>query len=460
MENPVSSPLGLAELLHDRTRDFNAGVRNQVIELLANELKEAEWVVEDLLLTLAPNQQADGDDTGQIELREVVDDVAQELATSNHLRVAVSGHAQVRADPAGATQVIRNMLRCVAACQGEDTRVQVGSGFNKVFVEVSYIGETPFALPEEGQAHDIAQARNWHPYSLAISTARALARRLGGDLTASHGNTGGTFELSLPKALGPYRGKMKIADSIFDPDPDGPTKTEVSELIESGGPDMVFQPIFDIREDGRDAIVGYEALARFAKATPPEWLEAAGHVGSRLDLELAAIRSAIAAFSRAGEAGFLAVNVSDPTLLSPELPMALYGLDGGLIVVELSEAGLIKSYQATTKAMGSLRDRSVRLAVDNVGAGEIDLWSILHLQPEIIKIDMSLVRDIASSPMNRALVRGLTAMAADLGAMAIAEGVETLEEREVLEEAGVEFAQGFLLGTPHHLPCNDSSISE
>ena len=127
-------------------------------------------------------------------------------------------------------------------------------------------------------------------------------------------------------------------------------------------------------------------------------------------------------------------------------------MEGGLTVVELSEVALIKSYEATTRAMEALRDRGVRLAIDNAGAGEIDLWSILRLKPEMIKIDMSLVRGIDSIPTNRALVRGLAAMATDLGIMVIAEGIENAEERDLLIDAGIEFGQGYLLGKPTHLP--------
>jgi EAL domain-containing protein (putative c-di-GMP-specific phosphodiesterase class I) len=101
--------------------------------------------------------------------------------------------------------------------------------------------------------------------------------------------------------------------------------------------------------------------------------------------------------------------------------------------------------------MDALRDRGVRLAIDNVGAGEIDLWSILRLQPEMNKIDMSLVRGIDSTPTNRALIRGLAAMATDLGIMVIAEGIEKAEERDLLIDAGIEFGQGYLLGKPQHL---------
>ncbi|MEX1037460.1 MAG: EAL domain-containing protein, partial [Acidimicrobiia bacterium] len=192
--------------------------------------------------------------------------------------------------------------------------------------------------------------------------------------------------------------------------------------------------------------------ARFPLASPPEWLEAAGHAGKRLELELAAITAAIAGFGPANQPGFLTVNLSDQTLLSPDLLPVLDEMETGLAVVELSEVALIKSYEVTKRATDALRDRGVRLAIDNVGTGEIDLWSILRLQPEMIKIDMSLVRGVDSNPTNRALIKGLAAMAVELGIMVIAEGIEKAEERDILIDSGIEFGQGYLLGKPQHLP--------
>jgi EAL domain-containing protein (putative c-di-GMP-specific phosphodiesterase class I) len=86
-----------------------------------------------------------------------------------------------------------------------------------------------------------------------------------------------------------------------------------------------------------------------------------------------------------------------------------------------------------------------------VGTGEIDLWNILRLEPAMIKIDMSLVRDLENSPRNGALIRGLAAMAGDLGVVVVAEGVETVRERDRLLELGVEHGQGYLFGKPQPL---------
>jgi len=454
--NPLESAVGLAKLLHDRTRDFNAGVRNQVIEMLSLELTEADHVVQDLLMSLRTDLGDLTESIEQIDLRKVVDQVAQELATSRHIRVSVRGDAAVRANVDVATHIIRNLLRCVTYLQGQNINVEIGRGFSKVFVEISYDGESPRPgvldnMFDGEKPYDSTEL----PFDLSVSVARQLAHALLGDVTITEAKgKRDAFELSLPLTLGHHRVKTVIADSIFDPAPDGPSRTDISDIIEQGGPEMVFQPIMDIRThaSGGATTVGYEALARFPLASPPEWLEAAGHAGKRLELELVAIVAAVSAFTPSNQPGFLTVNLSDPTLLAPELLPILAGLEIGLAVVELSEVALIKSYEATSRAMESMRDRGVRLAIDNVGAGEIDLWSILRLKPDMIKIDMSLVRGIDSNPTNRALIRGLAAMATDLGIMVIAEGIENAEERDLLIESGIEFGQGYLLGKPQHLP--------
>ncbi|HEY4606466.1 MAG TPA: EAL domain-containing protein, partial [Acidimicrobiia bacterium] len=206
-------------------------------------------------------------------------------------------------------------------------------------------------------------------------------------------------------------------------------------------------------------VVGYEGLARFPYATPPEWFEVAGASGLRLDLELAAMRTAIAGFAPSNHDGFLALNLSDASLTSSNLTDALVGLDPGRVVLELSEVAVIKSYEVTKRFVDSLRDMGIRLAVDDVGAGEIDLWHILRLEPAVIKVDMCLVRDIEHTPRNRALIRGVSAMAQDLGIMVVAEGIEAPDEEEVLLELGVQYGQGYLFGKPRPLQWKTKVLS-
>jgi EAL domain-containing protein (putative c-di-GMP-specific phosphodiesterase class I) len=171
------------------------------------------------------------------------------------------------------------------------------------------------------------------------------------------------------------------------------------------------------------------------------------------------MRVAIAGFAPSNHDGFLALNLSDSSLTSSRLTETLVGLDPGRIVLELSDVAVIKSYEVTKRYIDAFRDRGVRLAVDDVGAGEIDLWHILKLEPAVIKIDLCLVRDLEHTPRNRALIRGISAMATDLGIMVVAEGIEAPEEEELLLELGVQFGQGYLFGKPRPLQWKSKVLS-
>lgn len=94
------------------------------------------------------------------------------------------------------------------------------------------------------------------------------------------------------------------------------------------------------------------------------------------------------------------------------------------------------------KAMGFLT------AIDDFGAGYSGLGLLAEFQPDIIKLDMGLVRGIDSDPVRRSIVRNTLAMLDDLGVLAVCEGIETAGELEVLSDLGLRYAQGYLLARP------------
>jgi EAL domain-containing protein (putative c-di-GMP-specific phosphodiesterase class I) len=273
---------------------------------------------------------------------------------------------------------------------------------------------------------------------------------MGGDLRNLRQDNENVFALSLPKSERQSALPEQIPVVTIDPSAGRPSRAMIDDVISGGGPTMVYQSVVDMRarSQGHERIVGYEALARFPSLTPPQWFEAASAEGLRLPLELACISNAIAGFRPADETQFLALNVSDSTLLASRLHEALAGIDPGRVILELSEAASIKSYETTRGVVESLATRGMRLAIDDIGSGEIDLWHISRLGTSVVKVDMTLVRSIDSNPRNRALVRGVTAMANDLGIMVVAEGIEREEEHDQLLELGVQFGQGYLYGKP------------
>ncbi|HLX33318.1 MAG TPA: EAL domain-containing protein [Gaiellaceae bacterium] len=211
----------------------------------------------------------------------------------------------------------------------------------------------------------------------------------------------------------------------------------------------VFQPI---RELETSRIVWYEALSRFPSepgATPAQWFADADAVGLRTELELTAARAANAAFRTYGGPEGLAVNASPDVIAGvAELGDWL----GSRLMIEVTEHAVIEDYREVVAAMSPFRASGVRLAVDDAGSGFASFRHVLELEPDYIKLDISLTHDIDSDPRRRALARGLIGFAGELGIDIVAEAIETPAQLTTLRELGVGFGQGMHLGPPLPLP--------
>ncbi len=220
-------------------------------------------------------------------------------------------------------------------------------------------------------------------------------------------------------------------------------------MIETRAFNVVYQPIVDIRRPGGEhRTVGYEALSRFVNGSPPAWFSAASKAGLRVGLELAAIRSAIAGFQTAPKNAYLALNSSVETLCSPFLFDSLDGIAPNRVVLELPEDTLTESYERTKVHIDRLVSWGYRMAMDDLARGRIDLWYLVRLRPSIIKVDLSMIRDIDVDPSKQSLVNGLRLLGDVLRAEVVAEGIEREGELEHLQQLGVQFGQGYLLGRP------------
>ncbi len=239
-------------------------------------------------------------------------------------------------------------------------------------------------------------------------------------------------------------------------------RAEISEridaLVAGDGLTVLFQPVVDLREG---TIVGAEALSRFAgepPRPPDEWFLEAGEVGRTVELELYAIRLATAQFDQFPDDTFLSVNASAETLLSPGLDEALDNVPGWRLVVELTEHQPIVDYDDVGRAVELLRDRGIRLAVDDTGAGFASLHHILRLGPDIIKLDRALITGVDTDPVRRSLVTSLVHFGTETGTQLIGEGIETEQELQVLRALGLPFGQGFLLALPAPLPLQVAAV--
>ncbi len=225
-------------------------------------------------------------------------------------------------------------------------------------------------------------------------------------------------------------------------------RSRIKSVIDEDQLSIVYQPIWRV-ETQRP--IGVECLARFLAVpsrSPDKWFAEAAQAGLGTDLELAAIRMALAALPSFPADAYLAVNASPETILSGELTEVLAGMPSERIVLEVTEHAHVSDYARLLAALAPLRDKGIRLAVDDAGAGYSSLQHILHLRPDIIKLDMGLTRSIDLDPARRALASALISFARDTGSRIIAEGVETASELKTLRSLGVEKAQGYFLGRP------------
>lgn len=229
----------------------------------------------------------------------------------------------------------------------------------------------------------------------------------------------------------------------------------IKKALEPGALKMVFQPIFDL-EDGSHA--GFESLARFElepARSPQVWFEEAAEVGLLVELEVAAIRAALGHLDRIAANAYLSVNISPQTALSPTFRGALQGIDVSRTMIEVTEHAPIEDYVTLEQALADLRRKGMRLAIDDAGAGYSGLQHILRLNPDVIKLDLSLTRGIDGDPRRRALAAALIAFATEIDAVIVAEGIETSAELDALRALGVSCGQGYHLSRPGDLPSED-----
>jgi EAL domain-containing protein (putative c-di-GMP-specific phosphodiesterase class I)/AmiR/NasT family two-component response regulator len=232
-------------------------------------------------------------------------------------------------------------------------------------------------------------------------------------------------------------------------------RMRIEQVLRRGAMSMVFQPIADLRSS---EVVGVEALARFdcePRRPPNEWFDEAADVELGTALELAAIDAALHQLHRLPAGAFMSLNVSPTTAIGVDLGATLRGAPSERLVVELTEHTRVQDYEPLIAALGELRRHGVRVAVDDAGAGYAGLQHLLRLRPDIIKLDLDLTRGINADPARRALARGLVSFATEIGAVMVAEGIETADDLSTLRALEVDWGQGYHLARPGPLPLAD-----
>ena len=225
-------------------------------------------------------------------------------------------------------------------------------------------------------------------------------------------------------------------------------RERILDTLESNAFAIAYQPIVDL---GQMHPSGYEALCRFSAEpyrTPDVWFDEAAKVGLSVELELASIRQAVEKIGEIASDQYISVNVSPSTVISSQFAETFLKLPLDRILLEITEHAVIEDYDRFTRVLRPLRHAGLRLAVDDAGAGHSSLRHIVQLNPDYVKVDMSLTRNVDQDLARRALICALLFYTRETSAHIIAEGIETEAELNTLKLLGVRRGQGYLLGRP------------
>ncbi|WP_104060209.1 EAL domain-containing protein [Arthrobacter sp. 4R501] len=230
--------------------------------------------------------------------------------------------------------------------------------------------------------------------------------------------------------------------------------SRISALLENQMLMTAFQPIYGLESK---AVVGVEALSRFVSddgASAELWFAEAAAVGLGANLEFSALAAAAAAAAKLPPHVYVALNISPTSCLDPRLPELFDHIELPIdrIVLELTDGIPDEEYSHFVSAITPLRERGLRIAIDDSHPGAGALSRMLHLRPDFIKLGRNVISGVDTDKSQHALAACLVDFAEQIGSILVAEGVETTEELMVLTELGFSAGQGYLLGRPSVQP--------
>ncbi|MEP7122189.1 MAG: EAL domain-containing response regulator [Byssovorax sp.] len=213
---------------------------------------------------------------------------------------------------------------------------------------------------------------------------------------------------------------------------------------------IAYQPIV---RPGDRVVFGYEALMRSRQAglcDPGALLDAAERLGKLQDLGRAVRAHVAGSLDDAPPGARIFVNLHPRDLADPELytkgaPLSRHA---GRVVLEITERASLDQIDDLPRRARQLREMGFLLAIDDLGAGYAGLTAFTQLCPEVVKLDMSLIRDVEQSLVKRKLISAMLTLCREMGILVVAEGVETPAERDALAELGCVLMQGYLFSQP------------
>jgi len=293
-----------------------------------------------------------------------------------------------------------------------------------------------------------------------------LQRHVGGRIEAQHGEEiAALFDIYVGRAHVYYNPKIRLERLIYRGIREAANASRSIEERERA------RRVSDLRSSLRDRgvyidyhpivvtetreIFGYEALARGVMRSlrsPEVMFDVAAEADLVWELSRLCRSRALEGIEtrlRPNELLFLNVDphdFSDPAFNETEVKCP------ERVVIEITERTAIKDYPKFRERLRAFRERGFRFAVDDAGSGYAGLGSIANLEPDFIKLDISLINAIDTNFIKQNLVETMVRFANDHGAMVIAEGVERADEFKAVADLGVHLVQGFFLHRPSYLP--------
>lgn len=242
-----------------------------------------------------------------------------------------------------------------------------------------------------------------------------------------------------------YQARMAAEESATEEQDS--SKRRIGRLITDHALQTVFQPVVRL-SDRR--VVSVEALTRFPDTalSPDRWFALATDVGLGLELEVEAARNALAHLDQLPAPMRLSINASPETAVSEAFRVLLNGHDLRRVAVEITEHSTVTDYDLLYRRLTALQQQGLWVAIDDAGAGFASLRHILHLVPDVIKLDISLTRKIDSDTRRQTMVSAILAFATGTQATVVVEGIETESELNTLVGLGVAYGQGYYLCPP------------
>lgn len=235
----------------------------------------------------------------------------------------------------------------------------------------------------------------------------------------------------------------------------------LDEILRGDGIVTMAQPILSL---ATLEVMGHEMLSHGPAGSPFEDAERlfafAERAGRLLELErLCRGRALRAVPSRVGRGTKIFLNTSVRALADPEVAgpgfiraVDLRGLRHSDVVLEITERAPLEERPAYRETLRTLKAEGFGIAVDDMGAGYSSLQSLVNLEPDYLKFDISLVHHIDRSPIQRSLLETLVDLSEKIGAKVIAEGIEAEAELTTLRDMGIPLGQGRYLGPPAPFP--------